>query len=157
MLFLEAKIVWYHHCKKMLIIITTVVFFFMYDLLTELLAGMQPYLHESRHLHALNRVRGSGGRFLSTKKLQQSDPTSSSNRHVILDTIQLHQNNETTEHGSFYSRTSQSGTSNTTSSVMTSVSNDESIFRQSDHRFASLAAHIGGSLQSSGGLMCSGT
>lgn len=33
---------------------------------------MQPYLHESRHLHALKRARGPGGRFLNKKKLQES-------------------------------------------------------------------------------------
>ncbi|KAL5221502.1 hypothetical protein ABZP36_026215 [Zizania latifolia] len=40
----------------------------------------KPYLHESRHLHALKRARGSGGRFLNTKTMEGKQDSKSVNK-----------------------------------------------------------------------------
>ncbi|XAR67121.1 hypothetical protein NMG60_11013558 [Bertholletia excelsa] len=98
----------------------------------KLVKNRKPYLHESRHQHAMNRVRGSGGRFLSTKKLQQSDPS------------QCHQLDTGKCNGG--------GSFTSCSSAITNVTDADVIFPQPDHRFSTLSPHLG-----SGGLMCSGT
>lgn len=50
----------------------------------KLLKARKPYLHESRHLHALKRARGCGGRFLTANKTddQQKQDESGDKSHV---------------------------------------------------------------------------
>lgn len=72
-------------CRK----VTLKVFDILFNLHSQVMPYvmmLQPYMHHSRHLHAMRRPRGSGGRFLNTKKVdaaKQSKPSNSQSSEVF--------------------------------------------------------------------------
>ncbi|XP_022729790.1 nuclear transcription factor Y subunit A-3-like [Durio zibethinus] len=109
----------------------------------KLVKSRKPYLHESRHRHALNRVRGSGGRFLSKRKLQQADPTFNTSSHSISDASCLDQNNSRSELETRCLRTGEYAGSSTSCSDISSVSNNDGNFQQPEHRFLDVSPRAG--------------
>lgn len=99
---------------------------------------MQPYLHESRHRHALNRARGSGGRFLNTKKLQGSMPTSDG--VDMFGSAELLMTANSAESG-VHPGTYREAASTTALSEITSASSGEDIFQQAEFRFSGYPSH----------------
>ncbi|GAB4842603.1 hypothetical protein Ancab_012578 [Ancistrocladus abbreviatus] len=107
----------------------------------------KPYLHESRHLHAMKRARGSGGRFLNTKKLQESKTDS----HGGLGSTLLCSGGNIGEGKVDRLGNYKEGGSSTSCSDITSASTSDDMYHQPDFRFSGYPSHIGGTMHGSRG------
>lgn len=123
----------------------------------KLIKSRKPYLHESRHKHALNRVRGTGGRFLSTKQLSQSNAEFVTGSHSgSANEYQKEDHSGIESHHS--TKTGDNVSSITTCSDRTCFSGNSFNFRQPEHMFLGNSPNMGGGApQCSGGLTFGGT
>ncbi|MED6147393.1 hypothetical protein PIB30_043701 [Stylosanthes scabra] len=118
----------------------------------KLIKNRKPYLHESRHRHALNRVRGSGGRFLSTKQHQQSNAEVSPGPHSVSNTNNTYHKKDASEVEIHLSRTTGNNASSITSfsdrmSLSSNITRDDNeyLWRQPEPQlFLASPSNMGG-------------
>lgn len=132
----QNKLIKVHKVYEGLKLICT--FFYWFSLRKAFMKYMQPYLHESQHVHALKKARGSGGCFLNKKKVKDSKPNTLNHRVNASDVAVENTVHETNNY--------RDGASITSCSEVTKTSNSGDKFPRQDFRFSGYPSHIGGTM-----------
>ncbi|CAO2840251.1 unnamed protein product [Amaranthus hypochondriacus] len=113
----------------------------------KLAKNRKPYLHESRHQHALKRVRGSGGRFLNLKKLQESRPAATTENRKDSGSISLHLYAKTSESEVHQQEFYREVASTTSCSDVTSTSTSDDMYHPLEFTFSGYSSGFGEAAQ----------